>query len=157
MTRVINKFHSIHMCNYCDIRSVQLPIMSQWPLVVMQLNSYMVGRGLSPQSPTTKDTSIKLDVFIELYNEKVNLLICVSVKQVIYSHFISFSATYLVLVPKPAERHNLSCGSLFSPGVSSWMDMLKSPPQGDVQETSSPDVQTTSTGSSQCGGAAALL
>ena len=61
-------------------------------------------------------------------------------------------------VPKPAKRYNFSSMSLICPRVSSQMGMLQTPPKGNVQEESiSVDNWTSSTVSSQCGGAAALL
>ncbi|MED6270604.1 hypothetical protein CHARACLAT_012099 [Characodon lateralis] len=56
-------------------------------------------------------------------------------------------------VPGPAERHRPSSVSWAS---SQW-DMPGTPPEEGIRETSGIDAQATSTGSSRCGGAAALL
>ena len=42
-------------------------------------------------------------------------------------------------------------------GISSQWDMPETPPEGGVPGASDTDAQATSAGSSQCGGAAALL
>lgn len=49
-------------------------------------------------------------------------------------------------IPRQAKRYNLSRVSWFS----SQMDIPETPPRGDIQETTWPDPQTTSTGSSSC-------
>ncbi|MEQ2285803.1 hypothetical protein AMECASPLE_035654 [Ameca splendens] len=60
-------------------------------------------------------------------------------------------------VPRPAERHSPSGVSWAVPWASSQWDVPGTPPEEGVQEASSIDARATSTGSSQCGGAAALL
>ncbi|MED6269965.1 hypothetical protein CHARACLAT_005032 [Characodon lateralis] len=59
--------------------------------------------------------------------------------------------------PRPAERHSPSSVSWAVPWASSWWDVPGTPPEEGVQEASSIDARATSTGSSRCGGAAALL
>ncbi|MEQ2278308.1 hypothetical protein XENORESO_015980 [Xenotaenia resolanae] len=56
-------------------------------------------------------------------------------------------------VPRPAKRHSPSSVSWAS---SRW-DVPGTPPEEGVQEASGIDARATSTGSSRCGGAAALL
>ncbi|MED6290955.1 hypothetical protein CHARACLAT_018700 [Characodon lateralis] len=56
-------------------------------------------------------------------------------------------------VPKPAEKHSPSSVSW----ASSWWDVPGTSPEEGVQEASGIDARATSTGFSQCGGAAALL
>lgn len=54
---------------------------------------------------------------------------------------------------QPSDAVSAACpGS--SPGVSSWWDMLETPPQGGCQGASDTDALATSAGSSLCGGAA---
>ncbi|MED6265588.1 hypothetical protein CHARACLAT_026991 [Characodon lateralis] len=56
-------------------------------------------------------------------------------------------------VPRPAERHSPSSVSW----ASSLWDVPGKAPEEFVREASSIDARATSTGSSRCGGAAALL
>ncbi|KAK5605449.1 hypothetical protein CRENBAI_012961 [Crenichthys baileyi] len=56
-------------------------------------------------------------------------------------------------VPRPAERHSPSSVSW----ASSRLDVPGTPPEEGIQEASDIDARATSTGSSRCGGAAALL
>ncbi|MEQ2255090.1 hypothetical protein ILYODFUR_010178 [Ilyodon furcidens] len=60
-------------------------------------------------------------------------------------------------VPRPAERHSPSSVSLAVPWASPRWDMPGTPPEEGIQEASGIDGRATSTGSSRCGGAAALL
>ncbi|MEQ2317048.1 hypothetical protein AMECASPLE_038803 [Ameca splendens] len=60
-------------------------------------------------------------------------------------------------VPRQAERHSPSSMSWAVPWASYQWDVPGTPPEEGVQEASSIDAQATSTGSSRCGGAAALL
>ncbi|MED6271811.1 hypothetical protein CHARACLAT_024158, partial [Characodon lateralis] len=60
-------------------------------------------------------------------------------------------------VPRPAERHRPSSVSWAVPWASSRWDVPGTPPEEGVQEASGIDARATSTGSSRCGGAAALL
>ncbi len=60
-------------------------------------------------------------------------------------------------VPRPVGRHNTANVSWVFPGVSSRWDAPGTPPQEGIQEASGTDAQATSTGSSRCRGAAALL
>ncbi|MEQ2163350.1 hypothetical protein GOODEAATRI_029109 [Goodea atripinnis] len=60
-------------------------------------------------------------------------------------------------VPRPAERHSPSSVSWAVPWASSRWDVPGTPPEEGVQEASGIDARATSTGSSRCGGAAALL
>ncbi|MEQ2232909.1 hypothetical protein ILYODFUR_016342 [Ilyodon furcidens] len=60
-------------------------------------------------------------------------------------------------IPRPAERHSPSGVSWAVPWASSRWDVPGSPPEEGVQEASGIDARATSTGSSRCGGAAALL
>ncbi|MEQ2316862.1 hypothetical protein AMECASPLE_036753 [Ameca splendens] len=60
-------------------------------------------------------------------------------------------------VPWPAERHSPSSVSRAVPWASSRWDVPGTLPEEGVQEASSIDARATSTGSSRCGGAAALL
>ncbi|MED6269453.1 hypothetical protein CHARACLAT_033286 [Characodon lateralis] len=55
------------------------------------------------------------------------------------------------------ERHSPSSVSWAVPWASSRWDVPGTPPEEGVQETSSIDARATSTGSSHCGGAEALL
>ncbi|MED6244702.1 hypothetical protein ATANTOWER_021568 [Ataeniobius toweri] len=59
--------------------------------------------------------------------------------------------------PRPAERHSPSSVSWAVPWASSHWDVPGTPPEEGVQEASGIDARATSTGSSRCGGAAALL
>ncbi|MED6281289.1 hypothetical protein CHARACLAT_019800 [Characodon lateralis] len=59
--------------------------------------------------------------------------------------------------PRPAERHSPSNMSWVVPWASSRWDMPGTPPEECVQEASCIDARAISTGSSRCGGAAALL
>ncbi|MEQ2229265.1 Inositol 1,4,5-trisphosphate receptor type 2, partial [Ilyodon furcidens] len=59
-----------------------------------------------------------------------------------------FFTSAQICVPRPAERH--------SPSSVSW-DVPRTPPEEGVQEASGIDARATSTGSSRCGGAVALL
>ena len=118
-------------------------------------------------SPAMKIQNTRADskcfVPVGLYKIQIQIKF---VFQLLHCHFILL--TNLILfsflktsrrqdVPKPAERSNLTSVSLLYPGVSSRMGMPGTSPQGDAQEASWPDTQTTSTGSSRCRGAAALL
>ncbi|MEQ2296223.1 hypothetical protein AMECASPLE_022736, partial [Ameca splendens] len=60
-------------------------------------------------------------------------------------------------IPMPAKRHSPSSVSWAVPWASSWWDVPESPPEEGVQEASNIDARATSTGSSRCGRAAALL
>ncbi|MED6264319.1 hypothetical protein CHARACLAT_013582 [Characodon lateralis] len=60
-------------------------------------------------------------------------------------------------VPRPAERHSPSSVSWAVPWASSRWDVPGTPPEEGVQEASGIDARATSTGSSRCGGVAALL
>ncbi|MEQ2160490.1 hypothetical protein GOODEAATRI_034323, partial [Goodea atripinnis] len=60
-------------------------------------------------------------------------------------------------VPRPAERHSPSSVPWAVPWASSRWDVPGTPPEEGVQEASCIDGRATSTGSSRCGGAAALL
>ncbi|MED6246969.1 hypothetical protein ATANTOWER_027120 [Ataeniobius toweri] len=60
-------------------------------------------------------------------------------------------------VPRPAERHSPSSVSWAVPWASSRWDVPGTPPEEGVQEAFGIDARATSTGSSRCGGAAALL
>lgn len=60
-------------------------------------------------------------------------------------------------IPKQAEKYNLSDMSWVCPGVSSQSYKAGTLPQGGGPEASCPDAQTTSYGSSHCGGAVALF
>ncbi|MED6259364.1 hypothetical protein ATANTOWER_021527 [Ataeniobius toweri] len=55
------------------------------------------------------------------------------------------------------ERHSPSSVSWDVPWASSRWDVPGTPPEEGVQEASGIDARATSTGSSRCGGAAALL
>ncbi|MEQ2244841.1 hypothetical protein ILYODFUR_021359, partial [Ilyodon furcidens] len=57
----------------------------------------------------------------------------------------------------PAKRHSPSSVSWAIPWASSLWDVPGTPSEESVQEASGIDARATSTGSSQCGGAAALL
>ncbi|MED6262632.1 hypothetical protein ATANTOWER_023101 [Ataeniobius toweri] len=60
-------------------------------------------------------------------------------------------------IPRPVERHGLSSVSWAIPWASSRWDMPGTSSEGGVQQASAIDAQATSTGSSRCGGALALL
>ncbi|KAK5598773.1 hypothetical protein CRENBAI_004531 [Crenichthys baileyi] len=60
-------------------------------------------------------------------------------------------------VPRPAQRHSPSSVSWAAPWASSRWDVPGTPPEEGVQEASGIDARATSTDSSRCGGAAALL
>ncbi|MED6269771.1 hypothetical protein CHARACLAT_003037 [Characodon lateralis] len=60
-------------------------------------------------------------------------------------------------VPRQAERHSPSSVSWAVPWASSRWDVPGTPPEEGIQEASGIDARATSTGSSRCGGAAALL
>ncbi|MEQ2224445.1 hypothetical protein ILYODFUR_007528 [Ilyodon furcidens] len=60
-------------------------------------------------------------------------------------------------VPRPSKRHSPSSVSWAVPWASSRWDMSGAPPEEGIQVTSGIDARATSTGSSRCGGAAALL
>ncbi|MED6284944.1 hypothetical protein CHARACLAT_023997 [Characodon lateralis] len=60
-------------------------------------------------------------------------------------------------VPRPAKRHSPSSVSWAVPWASSRWDVPGTPPEEGIQEASGIDARATSTGSSRCGGAVALL
>ncbi|MED6285802.1 hypothetical protein CHARACLAT_032862 [Characodon lateralis] len=60
-------------------------------------------------------------------------------------------------VPRPAERHSPSSMSWAVPWASARWDVPGTSPEEGVQDASGIDARATSTGSSRCGGAAALL
>ncbi|MED6289498.1 hypothetical protein CHARACLAT_003411 [Characodon lateralis] len=73
------------------------------------------------------------------------------------SHSCTRTHTRSCRLPRPAERHNPSSVSWAIPWASSRWNVPKTPPEEGVQEASDIDARATSTGSSRCGGAAALL
>ncbi|MED6295616.1 hypothetical protein CHARACLAT_033628 [Characodon lateralis] len=59
-------------------------------------------------------------------------------------------------VPRPAQRHSPSSVSWAILWASSQWDVPGTPPEEGIKEASNIDARATSTGSSRCGGAAAL-